>query len=89
MNKCSGNSVWIGISIVATVLVASLRAYAIRKSRDNRPAGSVSDLVRRGQLRSGDRRGMYGNSNSLNFLFYNFFEVVPLVLTSSLSAQRL
>ncbi|CAN7099074.1 unnamed protein product [Brassica rapa subsp. narinosa] len=64
MNKCSGNSVWIGISIVATVLVASLRAYAIRKSRDNRPAGSVSDLVRRGQLRSGDRRGI---SKAMNY----------------------
>ncbi|KAG2303426.1 hypothetical protein Bca4012_062186 [Brassica carinata] len=64
MKKSSGNSVWIGISIVATVLLASLRAYAIRKSRDNRPPGSVSDLVRRGQLRSGDRRGI---SKSLNY----------------------
>lgn len=64
MNKCSGNSVWIGISIVATVLLASIRAYAIRKSRDNRPAGSVSDLVRRGQLRSGDRRGI---SKAMNY----------------------
>ncbi|XP_013586497.1 PREDICTED: uncharacterized protein LOC106295206 isoform X1 [Brassica oleracea var. oleracea] len=65
MNKCSGNSVWIGISIVATVLLASIRAYAIRKSRDNRPAGSVSDLVRRGQLRSGDRRGI--SSKAMNY----------------------
>ncbi|KAF2545709.1 hypothetical protein F2Q70_00020237, partial [Brassica cretica] len=64
MNKCSGNSVWIGISIVATVLLASIRAYAIRKSRDNRPAGSVSALVRRGQLRSGDRRGI---SKAMNY----------------------
>ncbi|KAJ0257487.1 Protein MULTIPLE CHLOROPLAST DIVISION SITE 1 [Hirschfeldia incana] len=62
MKKSSGNSVWIGISIVATVLLA----YAIRKSRDNnnRTPGSVSDLVRRGQLRSGDRRGI---SKSLNY----------------------
>lgn len=59
MKKCSGNSIWIGICIAATVLVAAIRAYVIRKSRDNRPAGSVADLVRRGQLRSGDRRGMY------------------------------
>ncbi|KAJ0247723.1 Protein MULTIPLE CHLOROPLAST DIVISION SITE 1 [Hirschfeldia incana] len=58
MKKCSGNSIWIGISILATVFVASIRAYAIRKSNDNRPTGSVSDLVRRGQLRSGDRRGI-------------------------------
>ena len=72
MNKCSGNSVWIGISIVATVLLASIRAYAIRKSRDNRPAGSVSDLVRRGQLRSGDRRGMYGKLTLSYFLFLTF-----------------
>ncbi|CAH8332971.1 unnamed protein product [Eruca vesicaria subsp. sativa] len=63
MKKSSGNSVWIGISIVATVLLASIRAYAIRKSRDNRPAGSVSDLVRRGQLRSGDRRGISKGMN--------------------------
>ncbi|CAH8390399.1 unnamed protein product [Eruca vesicaria subsp. sativa] len=58
MKKSSGKSVWIGISIVATALLASIRAYAIRKSRDNRPSGSVSDLVRRGKLRSGDRRGI-------------------------------
>ncbi|KAJ4916278.1 multiple chloroplast division site 1 [Raphanus sativus] len=67
MNKSSGkNSVWIGISIVATLLLASLRAYAVRKSRDNnnRPPGSVADLVRRGQLRSGDRRGI---SKTLNY----------------------
>ncbi|KAG2319635.1 hypothetical protein Bca52824_012848 [Brassica carinata] len=64
VNKCSGNSIWIGIGIVATVLVASIRAYAIRNSSDNRPAGSVADLVRRGQLRSGDRRGI---SKALNY----------------------
>ncbi|XP_010480568.1 PREDICTED: protein MULTIPLE CHLOROPLAST DIVISION SITE 1 [Camelina sativa] len=64
MRKCSGNSVWIGICIAATVLVAAIRAYAVRKSRDNQPAGSVADLVRRGQLRSGDRRGI---SKSLNY----------------------
>ncbi|KAJ4879573.1 multiple chloroplast division site 1 [Raphanus sativus] len=64
MKKCSGNSIWIGISIVATLLVASIRAYAVRKSRDNRPPGSVTDLVRRGQLRSGDRRGI---SKSLDY----------------------
>ncbi|CAA7020084.1 unnamed protein product [Microthlaspi erraticum] len=62
--KCSGNSVWIGICITATVLVAAIRAYVVRKSRDNRPAGSVADLVRRGQLRSGDRRGI---SKALNY----------------------
>lgn len=64
MKKSSGNNIWIGISIVATVLLVSIRAYAVRKSRDDRPAGSVSDLVRRGQLRSGDRRGI---SKSLNY----------------------
>ncbi|CAN8292191.1 unnamed protein product [Cochlearia groenlandica] len=58
MRKCSGNSVWIGICIAATVLIAAIRAYVVRKSRDKRPTGSVSDLVRRGQLRSGDRRGI-------------------------------
>ncbi|VVA92023.1 unnamed protein product [Arabis nemorensis] len=64
MKKCSGNSLWIGICIAATVLVAAIRAYVIRKSRDNRTTGSVADLVRRGQLRSGDRRGI---SKSLNY----------------------
>ncbi|EFH66671.1 hypothetical protein ARALYDRAFT_472319 [Arabidopsis lyrata subsp. lyrata] len=64
MKKCSGNSIWIGICITATVLVAAIRAYVVRKSRDNQRAGSVTDLVRRGQLRSGDRRGI---SKSLNY----------------------
>ncbi|EOA38137.1 hypothetical protein CARUB_v10009608mg [Capsella rubella] len=64
MKKCSGNSIWIGICIAATVLVAAIRVYAVRESRDNQRAGSVADLVRRGQLRSGDRRGI---SKSLNY----------------------
>ncbi|XP_010459774.1 PREDICTED: protein MULTIPLE CHLOROPLAST DIVISION SITE 1 [Camelina sativa] len=64
MKKCSGNGIWIGICIAATVLVAAVRTYVVRKSRDNQPAGSVADLVRRGQLRSGDRRGI---SKSLNY----------------------
>ncbi|KFK44195.1 hypothetical protein AALP_AA1G226800 [Arabis alpina] len=64
MKKCSGNSLWIGICIASTVLVAAIRAYVVRKSRDHRSTGSVADLVRRGQLRSGDRRGI---SKSLNY----------------------
>ncbi|KAG7597762.1 hypothetical protein ISN44_As06g020890 [Arabidopsis suecica] len=64
MKKCSGNSIWIGICVATTVLIAAIRAYVVRKSRDNRRAGSVADLVRRGQLRSGDRRGI---SKSLNY----------------------
>jgi hypothetical protein len=64
MKKCSVNSIWIGVCITATVLVAAIRAYVVRKSRDNQRAGSVADLVRRGQLRSGDRRGI---SKSLNY----------------------
>lgn len=70
MKKCSGNSIWIGICVAATVLVAAVRAYVVRKSRDNQPAGSVADLVRRGQLRSGDRRGMY-ETHTLFYLLYN------------------
>ncbi|KAL1219747.1 Protein MULTIPLE CHLOROPLAST DIVISION SITE 1 [Cardamine amara subsp. amara] len=64
MKKCSGNSIWIGICIATTVLLAAIRVYVVRKSRDNQRAGSVADLVRRGQLRSGDRRGI---SKSLNY----------------------
>jgi hypothetical protein len=63
------NSIWIGVCITATVLVAAIRAYVVRKSRDNQRAGSVADLVRRGQLRSGDRRGMY-ETHTLYLLYY-------------------
>lgn len=80
MKKCSGNSIWIGISIVATLLVASIRAYAVRKSRDNRPPGSVTDLVRRGQLRSGDRRGMYETHPLFSSLLIYCFKVVAFGL---------
>lgn len=45
---------------MAAMLVVVVRSYATRKSSDSR-AGSVADLVRRGQLRS-DRRGMYGSN---------------------------
>lgn len=68
MKKCSGNSIWIRICITATVLVAAIRAYVVRKSRDNQRAGSVTDLVRRGQLRSGDRRGMYVDNQAHHWI---------------------
>ena len=57
MKRQSGDNFVIGLCILATIMVISVRIYMAKKSRNNRP-GSVADLVRRGQLRS-DRRGMY------------------------------
>ncbi|KAL0368759.1 UNVERIFIED_CONTAM: protein MULTIPLE CHLOROPLAST DIVISION SITE 1 [Sesamum calycinum] len=56
IGKLSGMNFAIGLCIVATMLVVVVRGYASRRSSNSR-AGSVADLVRRGQLRS-DRRGI-------------------------------
>ncbi|GFY86317.1 multiple chloroplast division site 1 [Actinidia rufa] len=56
MKRQSGGNFAIGLCILATILVISVRIYMAKKSRNSRP-GSVADLVRRGQLRS-DRRGI-------------------------------
>ncbi|CAN4076946.1 unnamed protein product [Withania somnifera] len=52
----SGVSLAIGLSTMITLLVIMVKSYVVKRSRRNR-AGSVADLVRRGQLRS-DRRGI-------------------------------
>ena len=61
-----GSSFAIGFCIATTILVLAIKIFMGRNSRDT-PAGSVADLVRRGQLRS-DRRGMY-ELHSFKFFF--------------------
>lgn len=56
----SGASFAIGLCIIVTFLVISLKVYVARRSRYEH-SGSVADLVKRGQLRS-DRRGMYDSN---------------------------
>ncbi|KAK4345139.1 hypothetical protein RND71_035315 [Anisodus tanguticus] len=57
VKKHPGLSLAIGISTIVTLLVIMVTSYVAKRSRRNRPPGSVADLVRRGQLRS-DRRGI-------------------------------
>ncbi|KAK4349181.1 hypothetical protein RND71_031936 [Anisodus tanguticus] len=63
VKRYSGVSLAIGISTIVTLLVIMVTSYVAKRSRRNRPPGSVADLVRRGQLRS-DRRGI---SNPLKY----------------------
>lgn len=57
MEKYGGSSFAIWLCFATAFLVVVVKVYMSRKSRYS-PAGTVADLVRRGQLRS-DRRGMY------------------------------
>ncbi|KAL7085716.1 hypothetical protein ACP275_14G296000 [Erythranthe tilingii] len=96
--KLSGTNLAIGLCIVATMLVVVVRGYATRKSSENR-AGSVADLVRRGQVRS-DRRGIstplkyedpfnnpmvkVSKSNSTVEMCGKVYRLAPVVLTDEL-----
>ena len=60
MRRQVGFNVAVGFCVATTFLVLAVRVFMARKSKESR-AGSVADLVRRGQLRS-DRRGMYDST---------------------------
>ncbi|CAK9180318.1 unnamed protein product [Ilex paraguariensis] len=95
MRRYSGNNFAVGICVAATLFVIAVRFYVARKSRYSRP-GSVTDLVRRGQLRS-DRRGIsrplkyedpfnnplvkIGKSNSTIEMCGKVYRLAPVTLT--------
>ncbi|GFZ10555.1 multiple chloroplast division site 1 [Actinidia rufa] len=100
MERQSGSNFAIGLCILATILVISVRIYVATKSRNSHP-GSVADLVRRGQLRS-DRRGIstplkyddpfnnpmvkVGKSNSTIEMCGKVYRLAPVTLTKEQQA---
>ncbi|GAB2289307.1 sister chromatid cohesion protein 1, variant 2 [Dionaea muscipula] len=56
LKRQSAANLVMAFCIATTCLIVAVRVYVVRRRKDNQP-GTVTDLVRRGQLR-GDRRGI-------------------------------